>query len=98
MKHVRALNNREIRESQTKEIEEALAEIKQKYFSNAMQKKQPNMHVQQILDSLPNDHSSHSARLDSARKREAVLSGRSGYRATHQETLEEQIARGAGPV
>ena len=43
MRNVRQFSKRELREQQERELAEAITEIKQKYFSNAMQKKQPNM-------------------------------------------------------
>ena len=50
LKYVKAYNHKEIRNKEEQEINEACTEIKQKYFSNAMQKKGPNMQFQKWFD------------------------------------------------
>ena len=50
MKEVRALSKREIKEQQDREIDEAISQIRQKYFSSALQKKKPNKEFQKALD------------------------------------------------
>lgn len=55
-------------------IQEALVDIKNKYFSSAMQKKEPNMRIESVL-ALSASHDPGLRRQDSA------LSARSGYSA-----------------